>query len=297
MAGPGAARRGEARRGKVASGSNLAGFFCVHIGCYPSKVASHREILSVMISAAQWGARVMVPVNPWQLDPALWAREAKGYDLDPWQERVLGSADKNQLLLCSRQAGKSTAASLLAAHCALYRPGSLILCLSPSQRQSGELFQKISILLSGAAKDANSKTEVSLPNGSRVLSLPGSADTIRGYSPRLVLLDEAAFAPDDLFAAISPMLAVSRGKLICLTSPNGKRGFFYALWQNATADYIREKVIAEDCPRISPEFLAQEKMVLSADKFEQEYHCAFGDAENAAFANVESIFDDSVEVL
>lgn len=252
---------------------------------------------ALAIGAMRWGCKVAVKVDPYEFDAALWATEVHGYSLDPWQRAVLQDVRSNQLILCSRQAGKSTAASLLAAHLALYKPGSTILCLSPSQRQSGELFLKVAALLSEASKESNSRTEVGLSNGSRVLSLPGEPNTIRGYSPNLVLLDEAAFAPDELYTAVSPMLAVSGGRMICLTSANGKQGSFYALWSNANASYVRQKVVAVDCPRIKPEFLENERLVLSKDKFEQEYNCVFGDAENAAFENVDSIFDASVEVL
>jgi hypothetical protein len=230
-------------------------------------------------------------------DAARWAREAKGVDLDPWQARVLGNETDNQLLCCSRQAGKSTVVSIAAAHCAVYRPKSLILCLSPTDRQSGELFLKASALLQGELKESNSKTAISLTNGSRILSLPGSADTIRGFSPTLAIIDEAGFADDDLFAAVAPMLAVSKGRLICLSSANGRRGFFYKLCTNLESGYVFEKVVAEDCPRISLEFLEQQRAVLSPAMFEQEYHCVFGDAENAAFTGLENIFSEEVEIL
>src|SRR4051794_13364086 len=62
---------------------------------------------------------------------------------DPWQHRVLGTAAAQVLLLCSRQAGKSTVAAALAIRAALLQAGALVLVLSPSLRQSGELFRKV----------------------------------------------------------------------------------------------------------------------------------------------------------
>src|SRR6202043_4041689 len=76
------------------------------------------------------------------LDPAL-ILQARGLTPDPWQRELLRSRDRQILLNCSRQSGKSTAVSALALHTALFTPGALVLLLSPSQRQSGEIFRKV----------------------------------------------------------------------------------------------------------------------------------------------------------
>src|SRR5829696_1961319 len=75
------------------------------------------------------------------LDPALLADQA-GFTPDSWQAQVLRRAAPRLLLNCSRQSGKSTVSAVLAVHTALYEPGALVLLLSPSQRQSAELFKK-----------------------------------------------------------------------------------------------------------------------------------------------------------
>ena len=62
------------------------------------------------------------------LDPAL-IGERVGIVLDPWQAKLLTERPKRSLLLCCRQAGKSTVTALMALHAALYEPG-LILLLS-----------------------------------------------------------------------------------------------------------------------------------------------------------------------
>lgn len=66
-----------------------------------------------------------------------------GIEPDPWQARVLRSASPRMLLNCSRQSGKSTVIALKALHKALYKPRRLTLLLSPSLRQSGELFKRV----------------------------------------------------------------------------------------------------------------------------------------------------------
>ncbi len=69
------------------------------------------------------------------LDPVAFARSV-GIVPDPWQEDLLRSSSERALLLCSRQAGKSTVSAVIALHRALYHPRSLVLVLAPSERQS-----------------------------------------------------------------------------------------------------------------------------------------------------------------
>src|SRR5262249_29494890 len=139
------------------------------------------------------------------------------------------------LLNCSRQAGKSRTVSALALHTALCRPGSLVLLLSASLRQSGELFRKVLEGYQAVGRpvpaEADSQTQLELRNKSRIISLPGREGTIRSFGGvNLLVIDEAARVPDDLYRSVRPMLAVSQGRLVCLSTPFGKRGFFWHEW-------------------------------------------------------------------
>ena len=81
---------------------------------------------------------------------------------------------------------------------------------------------------------------------------------MRGYSaPRLIIKDEAAFVSDAMQAALDPMLAVSNGRLIELSSPNGRRGHFYENWEHGEG-VERIRIIGRECPRISAEFLEKQ---------------------------------------
>ena len=192
------------------------------------------------------------------------------------------------MLLCSRQAGKSQVAGALALVEALTRPRSLILLLSPTQRQSGELFRdKLLPLWRSLGRPLLDRppTQLSLElsNGSRIVSLPGNEEGIRGYSGvRLLAVDEAARVPDDLYRSVRPMLAVSNGRLIAMTTPFGKRGFFYDEWSSDHA-WERVQIKATDCPRITTEFLAEEREALGERWFNQEYLCSFEEMIGAVF--------------
>jgi hypothetical protein len=230
--------------------------------------------------------------------------ELPGRIADPWQAKVLRSRSLRQLLLCARQTGKSVTAGALAAHEAVYVPGSLVLILSPSLRQSGELFRKCLDVYQLVAEDAPPKDEsalrLELKNGSRIISLPGAEETIRGYSGvTLLVLDEASRIPDELVTAVRPMLAVSNGRLIALTTPWGKRGWFYQAWAEGSGEWEPTEVLAKDCPRISADFLAKERRAIGKRAFSQEYCCKFVDTEDAYFsgADIERMVDPEVSPL
>jgi hypothetical protein len=222
-------------------------------------------------------------------DPAA-AMTRAGMTPDPWQMALLRSRADRLLLLCSRQAGKSQTAAALALNTALVQPRSLVLLLSPTQRQSAELFRSKVLPLYGALGrpvpvTQESALQMTLANGSRIISLPGTEETIRGYSgAALLVIDEAARVPDALYYSVRPMLAVSRGRLVVLSTPFGKRGWFYQEWTGDNR-WERVKITADQCPRISPEFLAEERRALGDRWYRQEYETSCEDVVDAVFAD------------
>ncbi|MCX6681684.1 MAG: terminase family protein [Methanoregula sp.] len=222
------------------------------------------------------------------LDPVAWALEVLDIIPDDWQASVLRSSHRRLILNCSRQSGKSTTAAILATHRAIFYPGSLILLISPSLRQSGEQFRICADFLgrnvTSPKKIEDNRLSCTLQNGSRIVSLPSTEATIRGYSNvSLVIEDESARVPDELYYAIRPMLAVSGGRLILMSTPFGKRGHFHKEWVEGGLDWYRFEVPATECPRISPAFLEQEKRSIGEWYFAQEYLCKFKQTTDSVF--------------
>ena len=220
------------------------------------------------------------------LDPVLLMRAA-GIEPDDWQADVLRSSHKRILLLCSRQTGKSTVTATRALHEAIYRPGALILLLSPSLRQSSELFKKVKSFYATIPTQmpvaSESALRIEFKNGSRIISLPGKEGTVRGFSGvNLLVIDEASRVPDELYYAVRPMLAVSDGQMICLTTPFGKRGFFFQEWEEGS-DWMKIKVTAPECPRIADAFLEEERNAIGDWWYAQEYLCEFVDTVDTVF--------------
>jgi hypothetical protein len=176
---------------------------------------------------------------------------------------------------------------IIALHRALYRPSSLILCLAPALRQSQELFTKIlrfyRDLGRPVAPEVEQKLSLELENRSRIVALPGSEKTIRGFSGvSLLILDEAARVKDEDYYGVKPMLAVSGGALMMLTTPYGKRGVFYEEWTGGQG-WERYEVPAAECPRIPEAFLEEEREALPSWVYRQEYECSFEETEDQVF--------------
>jgi hypothetical protein len=229
--------------------------------------------------------------------------ESLGVEPDEWQVRLLKSKSNRILMNASRQSGKSTMAAIISLHRALYHPGSLILCLAPALRQSQELFGKVLGFYRDLGRPVPARTEhklsLELENGSRIITLPGTEKTIRGYSgAALLVVDEASRVEDALYYSIRPMLAVSGGALMMLSSPYGKRGVFYEEWMDG-ARWERYEVPASRCPRITPAFLAEERRALPERVFRQEYECSFEEVDDVIFSErmIRDAITDEVQPL
>lgn len=236
----------------------------------------------------------------YRLDPVQMAKGA-GLELDPWQAKLVRSQEKRVLVNCSRQTGKSTTTAVLADHTAFYNPGATVLLLSPSLRQSSLLFRKCLQIYQSlgrpVAPESESALRLSLENGSQIVSLPGKEGTVRGFSAvDLLVIDEASRVDESLYVSVRPMLAVSGGRLIALSTPFGTRGWWYEAYKKRL-EWEYFEVSAYDCPRISAEFLEEEKESMGEFWFNQEYLCQFMDSESAAFRSedIEQIVKPGIE--
>jgi len=214
-------------------------------------------------------------------------RQRLGFDPNPLQASVLRGGRRG-IVNCTRQWGKSTVAAAKAVHRAFCQPDSLILVLSPSERQSGELMRKaeefVSRLGIKVRGDGTNEISIAFPNRSRIVGLPHKETTSRGFSKvSLMLIDEASRVEEKLYRAMRPTLAVGNGDLWMMSTPNGQRGFFYEEWAHGGDEWERIQVAAPDCPRISQRFLAEERAKTGNTSFSQEYLCQFVEREGAMF--------------
>jgi hypothetical protein len=259
-----------------------------------------------------------------------WAESRLGFRPDPLQAQILDSPSHRLILLCARQFGKSTLAAIKALHFALARPNSTVLCVSPTLRRSTEWLRLVhhffSILASPTPSEFPSRSRegciptvpispaargraaafappkatssvLTLPNRSRILALPGTAHSNRGYSAHLLLFEEAAFIPDPVFTALLPTVAATGGAVWLISSAGPPSGFFYEIWTQPGLPYTRFKADATQCPRITQEHLDEARLALGELRFRREYLCEFSPDALPIFSPdlLESALDDSFE--
>jgi hypothetical protein len=215
--------------------------------------------------------------------PEAFAEAVLGGMLDVWQKKYMSNAMTSSRIAIAacRQSGKSTVTALFIAWCLVFIPRFQCLVASRSLRQASHFLNTVrQAVLSVIPRDAMAavnRLSMELPNGSMIISIPcAQPDAGRGFSPNFVLLDEAAFAPDPLFRAISPSLAATQGALHMISSPNGRQGYFFEAFEGSAQDvYETQRITWTECPRINPAFIEEEKIALGDLYFRQEYGAEF----------------------
>ncbi len=226
------------------------------------------------------GARFLVHL----LKPVAFARHNLDFDPDEKQQHALTCTKDRIILNWARQRGKSDIVALRALHRAVFFPRSMILIVSASEDQALEVLRKVNahrakLKLDGKPLEDN-KMSLELPNRSRILALPASVGTIRGYSAvDLLIEDEAGEVPDDLHETIKPMLQVSDGTMFLMGTPKGPKGHFARIWHDGGDEWEKSISTAWENPRVRKEKLKREQAhcerMGKALWFQQEYECAF----------------------
>jgi hypothetical protein len=231
------------------------------------------------------------------LSPSAWCRRELKLVLDPWQANLIDTpAGRRAISLTHRQAGKTTAAAIGAAHTMAWRkPASTNLVLAPTLRQSSELIRNLRgwLIAAGERLSVDNTFSVELVNGSRCLAMPGSDDaSIRGLSiDGDLIVDEAARVSDVLFEAAQPMLIrhADTARLILLSTAWGRQGFFYRIWsEGSEQDWIKIEAKVSECRHISISDLNRERRSMSPAAFSREYENVF-DAIETRFFDADAI--------
>ena len=245
----------------------------------------------------------------WRLDPARMMADA-GLEPDPHQIELLDCQEENVLVVWPRQSGKSQTCATKLLHQACFDPGDIIILAGEKQKQAVEVFEKAYSLhgqlsrLGDLPGVSRAGEEMAFDNGSRVIALPSTVESIRGYAAKLVLIDEAAFTADGTLAKVSPMLTTTRGRLICASTPNGSTGWFHDAWHHGGNGWHRltvsvEQMLAYPKPRLTAAELERQRLVLTPIEYRQEYGLEWldGDLQFFPTETIEAALCDEVEPL
>lgn len=226
------------------------------------------------------------------LNPSLFAEKAFGFVPDKYQDAVLFDESRYQLLVWCRQFGKSTVVATKCLHCVVYNERADVLIAAQRMDVAKELILKAKrglSLLKGQnpwfpSVIGDPKGSLELSNGSRIIAVPGSNEGPRSYSTKMVVVDEASFVPDEFYYAVKPTFAITTGQFIAMSTPFGKRGWFWEAWVDENDRRWKKTLLtAYECERISDEFLESERKILPDLIFRQEYLCEFISTDSSVF--------------
>lgn len=207
-----------------------------------------------------------------------------------YQVKPLNDLGFRVIMACGRQIGKTEMAALKGLYYAIMYPATVTLIISPTQRQSGILFRRMKRFININSQlpeerriplatfiRRETQTVIEFENGSEIHSLPATEDgsNIRGFTANFIIIDEAAYVDDRVYATISPMLATTQGILLLLGTPNGVNNFFYKAFTDKNLKFNPYHVESSQNPLIGKEYLKQEQETLSDVEYRTEYLAEF----------------------
>jgi len=253
----------------------------------PTLATVTREVAALRREAVRQRPAPTPVLDRLRTDPT-YPMVAAGLTPDPWQAALLRSPDKQVAALCTRRSGKTRTVGAMVTGRSLTRRTQTLL-FAPTEDQSKELLQYVREMNDALGCPVplvrESQTELAWANGSRVLAKTDRPKSARGFTPDLLVIDEAAQISDELYLSIKPMLILGKCDLLALTTPFGKVGWFFNLWDDEKQSrYWRKwKITAYECPRIRRDVLAEHAATMPPRWFNQEYMCEFNDAVDAVF--------------
>lgn len=198
-----------------------------------------------------------------------------GYEPFPYQVEFLLDSSDRIIFVAGRQVGKSTMTALKGLYECLKNPNYLVLVLAPTMRQARIVFDKMREILISTVWSSEvlniTRSWIEFKNRSKIICLPSgfTGETIRGYTANVVIVDEAAYVPDEVFVAVVPALSVTKGKLILLGTPAGKRGYFWEAWNSG--EWSKHYAKTEDNPLVPKSFIEEQKASMTDLHFRQEF--------------------------
>ena len=233
-------------------------------------------------------------------EPSYFVEEFIGIEPFDYQKEFLDNPSNRKLFVAGRRVGKSRSASWKALWYAITHAEAEVLLTAKTQRQSMELFRQIKseIRQSEAENDEwgiqrETRTEVNFSNGSRIVCLPLGRDgsNIRGYGADLLIVDEAAYVPEEIFQEVlMPFLAVGENKFVMISTPRGKRGFFWKRYDESQRDenrYFVQQVPTMSNPKVPDQWIDQQRKNLTPMQFKREIKGEFDENADAYFTEQE----------
>jgi len=190
-------------------------------------------------------------------------RFVTGYEPYKYQIRFLQDEAKKIAVRAGRKVGKTEEIAVKALYTALYKPRQEILLVAPVMRQSKEiLFARIEWMVSNKPeilKEVKHKSRgmdvafIIFKNGSRIMAIPAgsTSDRIRGFTPTMIIVDEAGFVPEPAWTVLEESLLGTKDAVIILSStPKRNVGRYYDAFKKGSG-FSTYHIPCRLCPRIT----------------------------------------------
>lgn len=232
------------------------------------------------------------------MNPVEFAKVAFNWEAFDYQEQPLSNLEKEKriIMACGRQVGKTEMCSIMALWYSIMNPKKTVLIISPTQRQSNNLFRRMKGFLTESARKnpqlrlndtiiRETQTELNFDNDSNIFSLPCSnkGDNLRGYVADLVIIDEGGYVDDELFAVIRPMLITTGGRLVIVGTPNGCNNMFFKFYHEGKYKFRKYKFTTEMNPMANKKEMEIDRESMSEIEWRQEYLGEFIDTADLLF--------------
>ncbi len=185
---------------------------------------------------------------------------------------------RNLVAVTGRQVGKDFTIGCFALWESIVRPNSKIVVVSAAQRQSDLLNDRILSFVAGndqlyASILKASREELRFKNGSAIYFLPATG-LIRGFTEvTRVFVNEARDVPDQVYDAVSPMLSRRNGHLAVFSTPLGRVGHLWEMYNSPLYEKIH--VRSDQNAYLDKAFLEGERERMSNASYRCEYEGEF----------------------
>lgn len=247
--------------------------------------------------------------------PTVFAQTILGVTPHPTQVEWLECRAKVKTACCGRRWGKSFAEAIDLIWFACSRPKTTQFLFAPTADQSRIIMEYVQTLLVNSAairyarltKDgrplqSNPFPYIGFVNGSSIHARTAGASGVpaRGRGADRIVLDEEAYIPAAIISGvIGPFLANSQyAERVNISTPFGLNHFHdqFALGLTDNPNFASFTFPSSSSPYVTAEYLAQQRLEMTALEYSIEYEANFAENQNAVFpwTLIQSAIDPSI---
>jgi len=196
---------------------------------------------------------------------------------------------KRCCFVMGRQSGKDFTIACYTLWLCITNSNQKVLLVSPAQRQSDLLYERILTFIASnnelfdSVEKSTSET-CQFTNNSKIKSLP-STTYIRGEtSVTLCVMNEARdfLNGNEVMASVLPMLSICKGSLVIMSSASGCSGILWDYFNNPL--FIKMKLPSSVNRYIDPNWLEEQRNILSANFYQMEFEAQFSESVDNFFS-------------